>query len=542
MRLKMTVQFDLLIKNGLLIDGTGNPYYKADIGIAAEQIIRIDKNINPTGAHRIINADGLIVAPGFFDTHSHDDLYLLINPTCDEKILQGVTTTIIGNCGFSPAPISDDYEADIKDALRVMGGQHITKEDLDIHSFEDFLRKLEALRPGINVLPLVGHSTVRIAVLGSSNRTPTYSELKKMKELVAKAMEKGAFGMSTGLIYAPGNYAKTDEIIELGKVISKFKGIYASHIRSEGDQVISAIDEAIEIGEESGVPIHISHHKVIGKNNWGKSLETLKIMGEARARGVEITCDQYPYRAGSTFLAALLPPSILAGGPEVFSKKLKNTKIRKKVVKEIEKGREVQWENLIKGADFESILIAISPNHQDYLGKSIAEIAEIENKNPYDVIFDLVIEEKRGTIVILFMMDDEDIERIMRNPFTMIGTDGIPGFGVSRVHPRLTGTFPRILGRYVRDKGILSPEEAIRKMTSLPAQTFRVKRKGLLREGFDADIVIFNPKTVIDKSTYENPQQKPEGIIYVLVNGEIAVESGEVTGVTSGRVLRHKKT
>jgi N-acyl-D-amino-acid deacylase len=542
MRLKMTVQFDLLIKNGLLIDGTGNPYYKADIGIAAEQIIRIDKNINPTGAHRIINADGLIVAPGFFDTHSHDDLYLLINPTCDEKILQGVTTTIIGNCGFSPAPISDDYEADIKDALRVMGGQHITKEELDIHSFEDFLGKLEASRPGINVLPLVGHSTVRIAVLGSSNRTPTYSELKKMKELVAKAMEKGAFGMSTGLIYAPGNYAKTDEIIELGKVISKFKGIYASHIRSEGDQVISAIDEAIEIGEESGVPIHISHHKVIGKNNWGKSLETLKIMGEARARGVEITCDQYPYRAGSTFLAALLPPSILAGGPEVFSKKLKNTKIRKEVVKEIEKGREVQWENLIKGADFESILIAISPNHQDYLGKSIAEIAEIENKNPYDVIFDLVIEEKRGTIVILFMMDDEDIERIMRNPFTMIGTDGIPGFGVSRVHPRLTGTFPRILGRYVRDKGILSPEEAIRKMTSLPAQTFRVKRKGLLREGFDADIVIFNPKTVIDKSTYENPQQKPEGIIYVLVNGEIAVESGEVTGVTSGRVLRHKKT
>ena len=538
----MTVQFDLLIKNGLLIDGTGNPYYKADIGIAAEQIIRIDKNINPTGAQRIINADSLIVAPGFFDTHSHDDLYLLINPTCDEKILQGVTTTVIGNCGFSPVPISDDYKADIKDALRVMGGQHIAKEDLDIHSFEDFLGKLEASRPGINVLPLVGHSTVRIAVLGSSNRTPTYSELKKMKELVAKAMEEGAFGMSTGLIYAPGNYAKTDEIIELGKIISKFEGIYTSHIRSEGDQVISAIDEAIEIGEESGVPIHISHHKVIGKNNWGKSLETLKIMGEARARGVEITCDQYPYRAGSTFLAALLPPSILAGGPEVFSKKLKNTKIRKEVVKEIEKGREVQWENLIKGADFESILIAISPNHQDYLGKSIAEIAEIENKNPYDVIFDLVIEEKRGTIVILFMMDDEDIERIMRNPFTMIGTDGIPGFGVSRVHPRLTGTFPRILGRYVRDKGILSPEEAIRKMTSLPAQTFRVKRKGLLREGFDADIVIFNPKTVIDKSTYENPQQKPEGIIYVLVNGEIAVESGEVTGVTSGRVLRHKKT
>ena len=255
MRLKMTVQFDLLIKNGLLIDGTGNPYYKADIAMAAEKIIRIDRNINPTGAQRIINADSLIVAPGFFDTHSHDDLYLLINPTCDEKILQGVTTTVIGNCGFSPVPISDDYKADIKDALRLMGGEHIPKEDLEFQSFDNFLRKIEALKPGINVIPLVGHSTVRIAVIGSANRAPTDSELKKMKELVAIAMEEGAFGMSTGLIYAPGNYAKTDEIIELAKVISKFNGIYASHIRSEGDQVIPAIGEAIEIGEEAGIPL-----------------------------------------------------------------------------------------------------------------------------------------------------------------------------------------------------------------------------------------------------------------------------------------------
>ena len=537
----MPQQFDLLIKNGHLIDGTGNPYYKADIGISGGKIIRVDRGIDPTAVQRIIDADGLIVSPGFFDAHSHDDLYLLVNPTCDEKILQGVTTTIIGNCGFSPAPISEDYMTDIKDALRVMGGEHIPKEDLEFQSFDNFLRKLEALKPGINVIPLVGHSTVRIAVIGSANRAPTDSELKKMKELVAIAMEEGAFGMSTGLIYAPGNYAKTDEIIELAKVISKFNGIYASHIRSEGDKVIPAIGEAIEIGEEAGVPIHISHHKVIGKNNWGKSVETLKMMAEARARGIEVTCDQYPYRAGSTFLAALLPPSTLADGPEVFSQKLKDTKIRKEVIEEIEKGREVQWENLIKGADFEDILIAMSPNHPDYLGKSIAEIAEIENKNPYDVILDLVVEEKRGTIAILFMMDDEDIQRIMQNSFTMIGTDGIPGFGVSRVHPRLTGTFPRVLGKYVRDKGVLSLEEAIRKMTSLPAQTFRVKRKGLLMEGFDADIVIFNPETIIDKSTYEDPQQKPEGISYVLVNGEIAVENGEITGATSGKVLRHNK-
>lgn len=538
----MPQQFDLLIKNGHLIDGTGNPCYEADIGISGGRIIRVESDIDVAAPQQVIDAAGLIVSPGFFDAHSHDDLYLLVNPTCDEKILQGVTTTIIGNCGFSPAPISEDHMTDIKDALKVMGGEHIPKEDLELQSFDDFLRKLEAMKPGINVLPLVGHSTVRIAVIGSANRAPTDSELKKMKELVAIAMEKGAFGISTGLIYAPGNYANTEEIIELAKVIRKFNGIYASHIRSESDQVIPAIAEAIMIGEKANVPVHISHHKVAGKDNWGKSVETLKMMAEARARGLEVTCDQYPYRAGSTFLAALLPPSTLSDGPEVFSQKLKDPKIRKEVIAEIEKGREVQWENLIKGSGFDNIVIAISPNHHDYIGKSIAEIAEMEDKSPYDVIFDLVVEEKRGTVVILFLMDDEDIQRIMQNSFTMIGTDGIPGFGVSRVHPRLTGTFPRILGRYVRDEGVLSLEEAIRKMTSLPAQAFRVKRKGLLMEGFDADIVIFNPKTIIDKSTYEDPQQKPEGISYVLVNGEIAVENGKVIGANSGKVLRHKKS
>jgi len=536
--LKMSQLFDSLIKNGRLIDGTGNPYYKADIGITNGRIDCIRKDIDPKGAQRVINAHGLIAAPGFFDAHSHDDLYLLVNPSCDEKVLQGVTSDVIGNCGFSPAPISGKFRADIRDALGIMGAQHVPKEDLENHSFDDYLRRLEAIRPGINVIPLVGHSTVRIAVIGSANRAPTDSELKRMKELVVSAMKEGAFGISTGLIYAPGNYAKTDEIIELGKVISKFKGIYATHLRSEGDSLIPAIAEAILIGEEANLPIHISHHKVAGKDNWGKSVETLKMMAEARARGVEVTCDQYPYRAGSTFLAALLPPSILAGGPEVFPKKLRDSKIRNTVVEEIKKGGGGQWENLIKRSGFDNIVIAMSLNHHDYIGKSIAEIAEIENKSPYDVILDLVVEEKRGTIAILFAMDEEDIRRIMRNPFTMIGTDGIPGFGAGKAHPRLTGTFPRVLGRYVREQGVLSIEEAIRKMTSLPAQTFGVNQKGLLMEGFDADIVIFNPSTIMDRSTYEDPQQRPEGIRYVLVNGEIAVENGEVTGATSGKVLR----
>jgi len=537
--LKMNQQFDLLIKNGRLIDGTGNPYYKADIGITNGRIGCIGRDIDPKGAQRVIDAHDLIVAPGFFDAHSHDDLYLLVNPTCDEKVLQGATTTIIGNCGFSAAPISEEFRADMRDALAIIGAQHIPKEDLGNHSFDDFLRGLESKKPGINVIPLVGHSTVRTAVVGSANRAPTDSELKRMKEFVVGAMKEGAFGISTGLIYAPGNYAKTGEIIELAKAASKFNGIYATHLRSESDSVIPAIAEAIVIGEEANLPIHISHHKVAGKDNWGKSVETLKMMAEARARGLEVTCDQYPYRAGSTFLAALLPPNILAGGPEVFSKKLKDPRIRDAVVEEIKKDKGGRWENLIKRSGFDNIVIALSLNHHDYIGKSIAGIAKIENKNPYDVILDLVVEEKRGTIAILFSMDEEDIQRIMKNPLTMIGTDGIPGFGTGKVHPRLTGTFPRILGRYVREEGILGLEEAIRKMTSFPARTFGVKQKGLLMEGFDADIVIFNPSTIIDKSTYEDPQKKPQGINYVLVNGEIAVENGHVTGATSGKILRH---
>ncbi|MFX0196758.1 MAG: amidohydrolase family protein [Candidatus Hodarchaeota archaeon] len=536
----MTQKFDLLIRNGNLIDGTGNPYYKADIGIINGQIAHIGKNINPTETERVIDANGSVVSPGFFDAHSHDELSLLINPRCDEKILQGVTTNVICNCGFSPAPISEEHRKDIDDSLKSRGGELVKEELKEIYSFDDYLRKLEAVKPGINILPLVGHSTVRIAVMGSANRAPTDFELSKMKQLVANAMEEGAIGMSTGLILVPGTYAESEEIIELSKVVSKFNGIYTSHIRSEGDFEIPAITEAIRVGKVANVPVQISHHKVMGKQNWGKSTETLKMMGEARAKGVEITCDQYPYDAGSTRLAVVLPPEILADGPEVYSRKLRNPKVREALIAEIEKGKEVQWDNFIRGTGFENIFIAVSPNHHNYIGRSISEIADKERKNPYDLIFDLVAEEKQGVIAIFFMMHDDDIERIMRSPLTMIGTDGIPGFGVNRVHPRITGTFPRVLGRYVREKGVLGIEEAIRKMTSLPAQTFKVKRKGLLQEGFDADIVIFDPEKILDRSSYDEPQQKPEGISYVLVNGEIAVENGEVTGASSGKVLRHK--
>lgn len=535
----MSREFDILIKGGRVIDGTGNPYFKADIGIAGGRILRVAKGLDAASAKQVISADNLTVCPGFIDTHSHDDVYLLFNPRCDEKILQGVTTNVIGNCGISPSPVSKAHGAEMSSFLAVMCGQQVSADALNIHSFGDYLSKLESLKPGINVLPLVGHSTVRIAAMGAANRAPSESELEEMKAYVAQAMEEGAFGLSTGLIYAPSNYASTEEILELAKVAGRFHGVYTTHMRSEGDAEPAAIAEALRIGREAGLPVHISHHKVLGKENWGKSIDTLKMMADARDQGLEVTCDQYPYRAGSTFLAAVLPPAVLAGGPGGFTAKLKDKDFRAQVVETLERGSAPGWENLIKGAGFDGLVISVS-RHEDYVGKSIADIAKRENKTPYDVIFDLVAEESLGCIIILFMMDEADITRIMRNSWTMIGSDGIPGFGVKKVHPRMSGTFPRILGRYVREQSVLTIEEAIRKMTSLSAQTFGARGKGLLKEGFDADLVIFDPATIQDQATYEEPNQGPVGIRCVLVNGQIAAQDGKVTGATSGKVLRHR--
>jgi N-acyl-D-amino-acid deacylase len=534
----MMGKLDLVISNGNIIDGTGNPCYPAHIGIVEGKIACISRDISKSNTARIIDAEGMTVCPGFIDTHSHDDAYLLIKPQGDDKVCQGVTTDVIGNCGFSLAPISDKHRDDLRNALAIMGGKFLPEEFWKLSSFNEFLTILQGAELGINVVPLVGHGTIRIAVVGFENRAPTESELAEMKQLTADAMQAGAFGLSSGLIYVPANYADTDEIIALAKVAGQFKGIYTTHMRSEGDQQMAAIEETLRIAYEAGIAAHISHHKIVGRNNWGQSKDTLKLLATARENGLAVTCDQYPYQAGSTILAAALPPHIQAQGPQVFAEKLKEPAVRQAIINEIEGGSDAQWENFIKGAGFKNIIISVSPRHEEYIGKSLAQIAEMDAKTPYDVFFDLLIEERLEVIMVIFMMDEADIVRIMQDPITMIGTDGIPGFGAGKVHPRMIGTFPRILGRYAREQGVIRLEEAVRKMTSLPAQTFGLYRKGILRPGLDADIVIFDPKTIIDKSSFDNPSQSPAGISWVIVNGEIAVEHGQVTGATSGQVLR----
>ncbi len=533
----MIKKFDILLKNARVIDGTGNPYYLADIGLSGRRIARIERRIH-ADADRIVDAKGLVVSPGFLDVHTHDDMYLMVKPTGDDKILQGVTTIVVGNCGFSVGPISDDHRTEIMAFLQVAGAKYLNEKDTNINSLDDYLKKLEALKPGINVMSLVGHSSIRVAVMGVDNRLPTTAELARMKELVAESMRAGACGLSSGLIYAPGNFADIAELTELAKAVAPFNGLYTTHLRSEGDVEFEAIREAIKIGEDAGIPTHISHHKIAGKQNWGNSVETLNMIAEARERGIQITCDQYPYRAGSTFLAAALPPSVLAGGYEAFAERMENPEFRAGIIETIENDTEKGWQNMIKDAGFDGIVVASAPQHKSYAGKSLTHIAEKENKSPYDVLFDTVMVEQHRAIAILFMIGDEDIERIMKSPFTMTGSDGIPGFGKENQHPRQAGTFPKVLGRYAREKGVLSLEEAIRKMTSFPAQTFGLKRKGLLKEGFDADIVVFDPETIIDRATYEDSYAVPEGISFVLVNGQVAMENGRITGANSGTVLK----
>lgn len=536
----MTEPFDLVIRNARIVDGTGNPYYLAHMAISQGRIVKIDRRVDPGGAEKIIDAEGMVACPGFFDTHSHDDAYLIAKPNCDDKVLQGVTTEVIGNCGYSLAPLSDEHHADLRNILRIIGGDHMPEHVWGMRSFADYLAELERVKPGMNVVPLVGHAAIRIAVMGMEQRDPTETELGEMKRLTAKAMEEGAFGLSAGLIYVPANYAKTKEIIELVRIVGQYHGLYTTHLRSEGDDVMQAIDEALSIGQAGGVPVVISHHKVLGRDNWGRSVKTLQKFEEARAGGQEVVCDQYPYTAGSTYLAALLPPSIQAGGYEAYCEKLKAPNLRRVVVNQIENENRGQWENMIKAAGFEGVVISIAQKHREYIGKSIAEIAKFEGKDPYDVFFDLLVEEGEGVGVILHYMDEQDVQRILKSPLAMVGTDGFPDFGESKVHPRQTGTFPKILSRYVREKGLISLEEAIRKMTSLPAQTFRIKKRGLHKEGFDADIVIFDPDTVLDRATFDDPRQKPEGIVWVLINGEVAVEEGRVTGEARGKVLRYR--
>ncbi len=536
----MVEEFDLVIRNGLIIDGTGNPWFKNDIAIKDGKIVKIGK-ISDRGEIEI-DARGMVVSPGFIDLHNHSDLTILAYPNAESFIMQGVTTAVVGNCGLSMAPVNPENVDLLKKYLSpflVRGFDY----GWDWRSLGEFYSKVEKRGTAINLVPLVGHGTIRIAVKGFDPSEPTKEELEEMKRLLRESLEEGAFGMSTGLIYPPGSYAKTEEIIELAKVVKEYGGIYATHIRNEGRYLIEAVEEAIRIGEEAGVSVEISHHKASGKPNWGKVNATLRLMERARKRGVEVNCDVYPYTAGSTTITALLPTWVLEGGVDKMLERLKDREVRKKIKEEIEEDK-MKGENFLKAAGWSGILISQCPL-KEYEGKTLEEILKEKGMlhDPYEGFFDWLLEIKGEATMVIFLMDEEDVKTVISSPLSSIVSDAwatSPAAG-GKPHPRAYGTFPRVLGKYVREEKLLSLEEAIRKMTSLPAGKVRLQDRGLIRKGFWADLVIFDPNKIIDKATYQNPHQYPEGIKYVIVNGKIVVKEGKLTGERPGKVLRRPR-
>ena len=526
-RFRMSSKYDVLIKNGRVLDGTGNPWYYADVGIVGDSIKAIG-HLRDTEANKVIDVEGMVVAPGFIDIHSHSDVNLLVDPNAQSKIRQGVTTEVVGNCGGSAAPMNQS----VKDYKEKYGRRMVPDEfKYDWTSMGDYIKKVEKQGVALNVAAHVGHGTVRQNVMGHEDRKPTPEELEAMKKLVAQAMEDGARGMSTGLIYPPSVYAETEEIIELAKIVAKYDGVYASHIRGEGETLLKAIEEAARVGKESGCPVQIAHFKSSGKPYWGRSKQALELVEKYRNEGVDITFDQYPYIASSTGLTALLPHWAHDGGAEKMLERLKDPYTRRKM-------QEEQRLNY----DWTDIMVVYAQNNPQYNGKNIQEISEVMGKDPWNTLCSLLIMEDTVVPAVMFGMDEEDVRRIMQAPFGMIGSDGSAVspegvLGKGRPHPRFYGTFVRVIGHYVRE-GVISLQEAVRKMTSAPAQRLGLKDRGLLIEGYKADIVVFDPETVKDEATFTDPHRYASGVPYVLVNGELVVEKGEHTGKLPGVVLR----
>jgi len=538
------LSYDLIIKNGKVIDGAGNPWYHGDVAVAEGRISAIGRLGKPH-ADRVIDAKGLVIAPGFVDAHSHADTVSLVFPQLESTVMQGITTVVAGQCGDSLAPVNPDLRAE-QEKLANASLPPGLELKFTWTTFDEYLRREEELELGVNVAHLVGHGTLRIAAMGFDARDPTNEELGKMKRLAADAMEAGAFGLSTGLIYPPGIFAKTEEIVEIAKAVASRGGVYDSHIRGEGRNLLKSLEEAIAIGERAGLPVQISHHKASHRDVWGKSVETLRMMEEARRRGVDVTLDQYPYPAGATSLATVLPPWAHDGGMDKLLERLRDPKLRERMRRDIEKGLP-GWENFGGGVGWKNTYISQvkTDANRTAEGKNVSEIREMRgDPDEFTTVYKLLLEEDGAVGMIIFSQDEGDIRRIMQHPLHMVGTDSLSAsptgaMSYGKPHPRYYGTYPKILGRYVRE-GALRLEEAIRKMTSFPAQRFGLLDRGLIRPGMCADITVFDPETVIDKATFENPHQFPEGIEYVIVNGTATVDKGKFTGNLGGKTLRKR--
>lgn len=529
----MKSDVELLIRGSNVYDGSGDEEFVADVGISGDRIACILKAPErySGSAGRIIEAKGLSLAPGFIDTHAHSEFTLIADHRAEGKVFQGVTTEVNGNCGLSAAPLLGRAREQREHDLQEMG----IKERWA--TFGEYFRVMEKMCPVINYATLVGHGNIRASVIGYDDREPDEGDMREMRLLLKKAISEGALGLSTGLIYPPGVYSKTDEIVGLAEDINQY--IYATHMRSEGDALVEAIKETLKIGKESGIRVHISHIKTGGQANWGKIDEAISVMEQAQGEGVRLTCDRYPYTAASTDLDAVLPSWTYAGGAGEELGRLKDEKDRYAVRGELLAlhPEDEYWDRItISSLQLES--------NKWMEGKTVLTLANKAAKNPVDFLLDILVEERLRIGAIFHSMSENNLARFLSLPYAMIGSDSsarsMDGATCKgKPHPRGFGTFPRFLGRYARDQRLMSIGKAIHKMTMLPAETFGLKRRGLIMPGYMADLVIFDDQRIKDRATFEEPFLKPEGIHYVLVNGSPAVWEGEATGATAGRVLRH---
>jgi N-acyl-D-amino-acid deacylase len=524
---------DVLIRGGRVIDGAGNPWFSADVGLVGDRIAAVGRLADEPAA-RVIDADGLVVCPGFVDMHTHSDLQLLANPAHEAKVCQGVTLEVLGQDGLSYAPVTDDV---LEQLRRQLAGWNDDPPGFD-WSWRSVGEYLDRLDEGIavNAAYLVPHGTLRLCVVGADNRPPTADELAEMRRLLAEGLEQGAVGLSSGLTYTPGMYADDDELVALCEVLRDHGGFYCPHHRNYGLHALEAYADCVEIARRAGVPLHPAHAHLGYEVNKGRAPELLAIVDEARADGVDVTMDTYPYLAGATYLHAFLPSWVHEGGTTATLERLRDPELRERLRIEVE----------VEGCDgFHDIpmdwgIIVISgarrPDSRRWLGRSVADAAAEAEARPIDFVCDLLVEEELGVSCIAHIGNEENVRTIMTHPAHTGGSDGI--LIGERPHPRSYGTFPRYLAVYVRELGILTLEQAVRKLTSLPAQRVGFPDRGLLRPGLAADVVCFDPDAVRDTATYEEPRRLPEGIPYVIVNGRFAVDEGRRTDELTGQALR----
>ena len=532
---------ELILKNGLVADGSGRGLYPADVAVCRNYILAIDA---PNSLHAMeeLNCKGLVIAPGFIDTHSHSDLRVLVEPELPMKIRQGITLEVFGQDGISVAPIRTADQPQVARSLAGLDGD--LGRAWDWQSVAEYLAAIERARPAIDCAYLVPHGAVRLSVMGMEDRKARPEEIAAMQKLIRQSIREGALGLSTGLIYPPCCFADTAELIELCRTVAEFDGIFVSHMRSESDYIEDAIAEMIEIGKQSGVRVHISHFKIAGRENWNRIDSVLAMIEQAQAEGVRVTADQYPYVAGSTMLGAILPPWAHAGGVEETLKRLASAEERGKMRAAMLDRSRSEWDNFWKWSGPEGIVIPDIPsgNHPELIGKNLSQAACLKNRadqvseaDAVEFALDLLLAERMGVGMISFSQSEDVVCQIMQQPYVNVCTDGLLG---GKPHPRAYGTYPRILGRYVREQNLLSLDEAVRKMSGLAAETFQLERYGKIEDGAKANLVVFNPHHVIDCATFEDSRQFPKGIEHVIVAGVPAIRYGESYLPEHGKAIK----